>query len=164
MGHKILVAVDGSLASEHALEYAAKVVRDFDDGQLTIFHVGEPIPVSVMEYDKLPGEGTWEERLEAHRQDVDDYERQEAKGDAEMFRYLKHRAEQLGLKSDQIETKFVADVQNVPTEIIMEAEQGGYEAICLGKHGRSSMKEQLIGSVSDRVMRHAKSCAVWVVE
>lgn len=164
MGHKVLVAVDGSLASERALEYAAKVIRDFDDGQLTLFHVGEPIPVNVMEYDKLPGKGTWEEKLEAHRQEVDDYEREEAKEDLEMFRYLRHRAEQLGLRPEQVESKFVADVQNVPTEILMEAERGGYEAVCLGKQGRTSLKNKLLGSVSDRVVRHAKTCAVWVVE
>lgn len=164
MAHKILVAVDGSDASERALEYAAKKARDLKDAQLTIFNVGEPIPINVMEYDKLPGKGSWEERLEKHREEVDEFERDEAKASAEMFRYLKHRAEQLGLRPEQVSTKFAADVQNIPTEIIMEAEKGGYDAICLGKQGRSAVKEFFIGSVSERVVRHAKSCAVWVVE
>jgi len=164
MTHKILVAVDGSGASERALEYAAKKALDFGDAQLTIFHVGEPIPVNVMEYDKLPGKGEWEEKLEKHRQEVEKYEKMEAQADTEMFRYLKHRAEQIGLKPEQIKTRFAADVQNIPTEIIMEAEKGGYEAICLGRHGRSSVKEFFIGSVSERVVRHAKGCAVWVIE
>lgn len=163
MTHKILVAVDGTDASERALEYAAKMARDMDDAQLTIFHVGEPIPVSVMEYDKLPGKGSWEERLEKHRKEVENYEKEEAKSDTEMFRYLKHRAQQLGLQPEQIETKFAADVQDVPTEIIMEAEKGGYEAICMGRHGRSSVKELFIGSVSDQVARHAK-CDVKVID
>lgn len=164
MAHKILVAVDGSGASERALEYAAKMASDLKDARLTIFHVGEPIPVNVMEYDKLPGTGTWEERLEQHRQEVDRYETDEAKADSEMFRYFKHRAQQLGLKPEQIDARFAADVQNVATEIILEAEKGGYEAICLGRRGRSSVKEFFIGSVSERVVRHAKGCAVWVVE
>lgn len=164
MAHKILVAVDGSAASERALEYAAKMVRDLGDAQLTIFHVGEPIPVNVMEYDKLPGKGEWDEKLERHRQDVEKYEKKEAQADSEMFRYLKHRTEQLGLKPEQVDTRFSADVQNIPTEIILVAEQGGYEAICLGRQGRSSVKEFFIGGVSERVIRHAKGCAVWVVE
>ena len=164
MTHKILVAVDGSGASERALEYAAKMARDLGDAQLTIFHVGEPIPVNVMEYDKLPGEGEWEEKLEKHRQEVENYEKQEAQADAKMFRYLRHRAEQLGLKPEQVDTRFSADVQNIPTEIMLEAEKGGYEAICLGRQGRTSVKEFFIGSVSERVVRHARGCAVWVVE
>jgi nucleotide-binding universal stress UspA family protein len=164
MAHRILVAVDGSSASEHAVEYAAKLGRDIKNFQMTLFHVGEPIPINVMEYDKLPGKGEWDEKLEKHRKDVEDYESKEAKRDAEMFRFLKHRAEQLGLKPDQVESKFAADVQNISTEILMEAEKGGYEAICVGKQGRSSMKDYLIGSVSDRILRHAKGCAVWVVE
>ncbi|HXV19856.1 MAG TPA: universal stress protein [Desulfuromonadales bacterium] len=164
MTHKILVAVDGSGASERALEYAAKMARDLGDAQLTIFHVGEPIPVNVMEYDKLPGKGEWDEKLEKHRKDVEKYEKKEAQADAEMFRYLKHRAEQQGLKPEQVDTRFSADVQNIPTEIILAAEKGGYEAICLGRQGRSSVKEFFIGSVSERVVRHARGCAVWVVE
>ncbi len=164
MAHKILVAVDGSDASERALEYAARVIRDLKDGRLTILHVGEPIPINVMEYDKLPGKGTWEEKLEKHRQDVEEYEKEEAKADEEMFRYLTNRARQLGLTDEQIETKFLADVQNIATEIILEAERGDYEAICLGRQGRHSVKEFFIGSVSERVVRHAHGCAVWVVE
>jgi len=164
MKHKILVAVDGSGASERALEYAAKIASDLRDAQLTIFHVGEPIPVNVMEYDKLPGKGDWDEKLEKHRKDVEKYEKKEAQADTEMFRYLKHRAEQQGLKPEQVDTRFSADVQNIPTEIILEAEKGGYEAICLGRQGRSSVKEFFIGSVSERVVRHARRCAVWVVE
>jgi nucleotide-binding universal stress UspA family protein len=164
MTHKILVAVDGSGASERALEYAAKMACDLGDAQLTIFHVGEPVPVNVMEYDKLPGKGEWDEKLEKHREEVENYEKNEAKADSEMFRYLKHRAEQLGMKPAQVDTRFSADVQNIPTEIIMAAEKGGYGAICLGRQGRSSVKDFFIGSVSERVVRHAKGCAVWVVE
>jgi nucleotide-binding universal stress UspA family protein len=163
MTHKILVAVDGSDASEHALEYAARMARDLKDARITLFHVGEPIPVNVMEYDKLPGAGTWEEKLERHREEVEQYERQEAREDAELFRYLKHRAEQIGFDPEQIDTKFAADVQNVPTEILMEAERGGYEAICLGHMGRASVKEFFTGSVSEQILRHAKGCAVWLV-
>ena len=164
MAQKVLVAVDGSDVSERALEYAAKKVRDLKDGQLTIFTVGEPIPINVMEYDQLPGKGSWEEKLEKHREKVDEFEKDEAKASAEMFRYLKHRAEQLGLKPEQVSTKFAADVQNIPTEIVMEAEKGGYDAICLGKHAGSAMKEFFTSSVSGQVVRHAKNCAVWVVE
>lgn len=166
MTHKILVAVDGSDASERALEYAAKVVGDLKDGRLTILHVGEAIPMNVMEYDKLPGKGTWEEKLEKHRQEVDKYEKErgESETEQEMFRYLTHRTEQLGLAPEQVETRFIAHVQNVSTEIILEAERGGYEAICLSRQGRHSVKEFFIGSVSERIVRHARKCAVWVVE
>jgi nucleotide-binding universal stress UspA family protein len=95
---------------------------------------------------------------------VDSYEEREARADEEMFRHLIRRAEQLGVTKEQISTKFAADVQSVPTEIIMEAEKGDFEAICLGRQGRSGVKEFFIGSVSERVVRHARGCAVWVVE
>ena len=73
-----------------------------------------------------------------------------------MFRFLKHRAEQSGVKADRIDTRFLADIQNIATEIILEAERGGFEAICLGRQGRHSVKEFFIGSVSERLVRHAQ--------
>lgn len=163
MTHKILVAVDGSAVSERALEYAAKMARNMEDSRLTILHVGEPIPINVMEYDKLPGAGSWDEKLEKHRTEVENYEKQEAMADTEMFRYLKHRAEQLGLKPEQVETKFIADVQNVPTEIALEAERGGYEAICMGRPEHGSIKDFFIGSISDQVARRVK-CEVKMID
>jgi len=164
MAHKILVAVDGSNASERALEYAAKMVRDLSDSQLTLFHVGEPLRVAAVDHDRLPGDTEIDKTHEVHSEEIDTYETKEVQHDAEMFRYLKHRAQQLGLSPEQVDTKCADFVENIPEEIITEAEKGDYEAICLGRQGRTSVKEFFLGSVSERVVRHAKGCAVWVVE
>ncbi len=48
------------------------------------------------------------------------------------------------------------------SEIIGEAADGGYDMIILGRHGHGFFKDFLIGSVSDRVVRHA-ACPVLVV-
>jgi len=164
MAHKILVAVDGSDASERALQYAAKMAIDLADTQLTLFHVGEPLRVAAVDHDRLPGDTEIEKTHEVHSEEIDTYEAKEEQQDAEMFRYLKYRAQQLGLKPEQVETKLANYVENVSDEIITEAEEGDYEAICLGRQGRSSVREFFLGSVSERVVRHAKGCAVWVVE
>lgn len=163
MTHKILVAVDGSDASERALQYAAKMALDLADTQLTLFHVGEPLRVAAVDHDRLPGDTEMEVTHEVHSEEIDTYEAKEEQQDAEMFRFLRHRAQQLGLRPEQVETKLANYVENVSEEIVSEAERGEYEAICLGRQGRSSVKDFFTGSVSERVIRHAKGCAVWVV-
>jgi len=164
MAHKILVAVDGSDASERALQYAAKMALDLADTRLTLFHVGEPLRVAAVDHDRLPGDTEIDRTHEVHSEEIDTYEAKEEQQDAEMFRYLRYRAQQLGLKPEQVETKLANYVENVSDEIISEAEEGDYEAICLGRQGRSSVKDYFIGSVSERVVRHARGCAVWIVE
>jgi len=164
MEQKILVAVDGSEASERAVEYAAKVAKDLEKSHLTIFNVGEAIPPRLFEHDVLPGEGTTQQRLEKQWQGEEELEKSREGARESMFSHLAMRAESLGLRSDQIDTRYSADGKSVATEIITEAEKGGYDVICLGKKGRSTMAEFFIGSVSERVVRHAKKCSVWVVE
>ncbi len=48
------------------------------------------------------------------------------------------------------------------TEIVAIAKQLGVELIVMGSRGQSPMRELLLGSVSDKVLRHAK-CPVTVV-
>lgn len=164
MGQKILVAVDGSEASERAVEYAAKVGNALHDAHLTLFNVGEATPAHLFEHDLLPGEGTTEARLEKHWEKIESADREGEGARDVMFSHLQRRAESLGLQPEQIDARFATDGQNISREILMEAEKGGYDVICLGKRGRSSVTEYLIGSVSERVVRHAKKCTVWVVE
>jgi len=164
MTHRILVAVDGSEASEHALEYAAKMARDLKDSRLTLFHVGPTIPAGVLEYDKLPGEGTWEEKLEAHREQVDEYEREEKRDDRAMFAHLKSLARKFGLKPEQIDTETCAEMNDIETEILMKAQRGDYEAICLGHEPKSGLGAIFKKQITSSLLEKAKGRTLWIVE
>jgi len=57
----------------------------------------------------------------------------------------------------------IAIMQGDPAKVIIElAKAKSYDLIIMGTRGRSSFKELLIGSVSQKVMHHA-SCPVMVV-
>ena len=47
-------------------------------------------------------------------------------------------------------------------EIVRAAQNGGFDLIVLGKHGRSGLKQLLIGSTAEKVVRKAP-CAVLTV-
>ncbi len=51
---------------------------------------------------------------------------------------------------------------NPVTEICLVAERQGVDLIIMGSHGRTGLDHMLIGSVAERVIRHAP-CAVLVV-
>jgi len=77
-----------------------------------------------------------------------------------------HRA-QLGKLRDQhlsdvpVELAVIPD--HAPAKAICDyAEEHGVDLIVLGSHGRGGMERWLIGSVAERVVRHA-SCNVYVV-
>jgi nucleotide-binding universal stress UspA family protein len=48
--------------------------------------------------------------------------------------------------------------------IVREAQGGEYDMVAMGRKGRSAVQEFLVGSVTDRVVRHCDSCTVLVVE
>jgi nucleotide-binding universal stress UspA family protein len=66
-------------------------------------------------------------------------------------------AADLGVSTDTIEA-----AGNPAEEIIRAAEQTGCDLVVLGAHGRSAVQRFLLGSVSDRVVRHGP-CPVLVV-
>ena len=48
--------------------------------------------------------------------------------------------------------------------ILAERDQAGYSTIVVGRQGLSRSEEFLFGSVSSKIVNHARDCTVWVVE
>jgi nucleotide-binding universal stress UspA family protein len=69
-----------------------------------------------------------------------------------------------GVSEERIRVKVIEGEPDVAQVIVREAEGGGYDLVAIGRKGRSSLREFLIGGVTDRVVRHCAECAVLVVE
>ena len=48
--------------------------------------------------------------------------------------------------------------------ILQEREKLGCDTIVIGRHGISRSEEFLFGSISSKIVTHARNCTVWVVE
>ena len=70
----------------------------------------------------------------------------------------RHEAEQLAGRSVN-----AINLEGVPWDRIVKlVREGGYDLLVLSTHGRTGLKHALIGSVAEKIVRHA-SCPVFVV-
>ncbi len=138
---RVLVATDGSSFALHATEFVAKLCSQIKDSEVTIIYVidpgvvsaaamtptGVPIPSALM----LPQE----------------LERAAASA-------LEATKEKVGSGAKSVTTRVE---RGKPADMIVKAaHEGKFDMIALGSSGMGHISGLLLGSVSDRVMHHAK--------
>ena len=139
---KILCPVDFSDASRSALQVASELARRFG-GEVTVFHA-YPLPgYTLPEGTVLPATGMLQELAE--------------QTDALLVRW---KAEALADGAPQVST--AKSVGEPASEIVAAAEDGKYDAIVVGTHGRTGLAHVLLGSVAERVVRRAPMPVVTV--
>jgi len=139
--HKILVGVDFTPPSHEALRTATAFAAD-GGAELVLVHVLQPLVTPMAPVD-FPG------TLE--HDEVNAAELALLKWQAE--------AEQVGAK--RVSTKVVI---GTPWHEIVELlrRDDRFDLAVVGTHGRTGLRHVLLGSVAERIVRHA-SCAVLVV-
>jgi universal stress protein A len=139
---KLLVPVDFSDCSKAALEHAELIGRQFG-ASITILHVWEPpsskIPsISLQSFD-FPEQAN--KRLET-------IVFREAAMEMRDFLHDFDRDDSLEVRCQL--------VSGQPTEQILSlAEDGAYDLIVMGTHGRSGLAHLFMGSVTEKVLRQA---------
>lgn len=143
MYRKILVPVDGSESSGTALKHAVRLAETFG-AEITLFHVMH-IPSQVETHSGKLGAAYYmiREKTQEFAQEIFEQLREE-------------------LNSKNISYKEKAVWGEPANEIIQEGQNGGYDLIVIGRRGLGRIEEWLLGSVSQRVVRHSK-CSVLVV-
>lgn len=151
MSGRILVALDNSENAVRVVTYVARLVGGREDIKITLFHVLPGLPpefVYVMDERKAVEE--WEEK---NRREM-----------ADIFSEAQKILRQTGTSRENVITKMKPLVKGVARDILSEAKDGSYRTIVLGRRGMSAIEEFFLGSVSNKVIHHAKNCTVWVVE
>jgi nucleotide-binding universal stress UspA family protein len=139
---KILCPVDFSDASRAALRVASELARRFD-GEVTVFHA-YPLPgYTLPEGTVLPASGMLQELAE--------------QTDALLARW---KAEAVADGAPRVATG--KSIGEPAAEIVAEAEDGKYDAVVVGTHGRTGLAHVLLGSVAERVVRRAPMPVVTV--
>jgi len=125
---KILVAYDGSKQARRALDWAARMIQD---STVSVISVAPALEATYKIADAIDPTS-----------DIDEHRRQ-----------LDEAAAILDKSGVRAET--VLKAGNPAEEIIKAAEEGRFDVILLGIRGMGAVRRFLIGSVADRVVRHA---------
>jgi len=135
--HKILVPIDFSECSKKALAYANALARQFQ-ASVHLLHVqGTPTPIpAIIDFPIIDPETKHEAERRLH----------------EMARIL-----------DPSISRQMTIVPGKPEEEIVRAiDETNIDLVILGTHNRGALQHWLLGSISERVLRHA-SCPVLIV-
>lgn len=144
MFNKILVAVDGSDPSIHALEVAATVAKQ-NEAELTILTVVPPIPPMV--------EGDMPHYVPDFSKDLRD----------SYTNMLNKHVKDLKGKHPDLKVKAVVTEGNPARKIIGKSRELGSDMIILGNRGSSGILSWMLGSVS-RTVTDACTVPVLVVK
>lgn len=136
---KILVPTDFTVYSDHAIEYAIMVARNFE-AKILLVHVIEPMAYSVTDTIQI----------------IDHYTALKTVA-GPILRNLQNKLLKKGLEVDTLL------LDGTPyLEIVKRSRQAGIDLIIMGTHGRTGIKHVLMGSVAERVVRMAP-CPVLTV-
>jgi len=151
---RVLVGLDGSLGSKHALS-AMTAYFDIDSAEITLMHVKETPWIHLgleREWFDSPG-------------DSFDQANPEISLDEELQREAEDVLEDAQASLAKYNYSVLTQIEdgNPATEILGEAESGGYDLIVLGAADSMDTKHYMLGSVSARVAWQAP-CSVAVVK
>jgi len=152
---KILVPLDGSEHSLKALGTAVQIAKKFD-ATVTLIHIYSVTarPVVMPEPTTLTPPGV----PVMTPADVSKVVEATRKAGANI---LAEGEERVKAENVRVETALVEG--HVVQEIVRAANEGGFDLVVMGARGISRIREILLGSASDGVIRHA-SCPVLVAK
>jgi nucleotide-binding universal stress UspA family protein len=140
---KILVAIDGTAASQHAVKYAAQLIKALSSTANAITLISVHDDIGLRHAKTFVGKDT-----------IADYLRELSEKDLKAAqKYL----DKVGVKHDmEVRTGHVAQ------EIVQCAKKGKFDLIAMGAKGRGAMSDLLLGSVAQRVLAMAEIPVVLV--
>jgi nucleotide-binding universal stress UspA family protein len=145
----ILIAVDESENAHRAVAYVAQLLGGLEGFKVTVLHV---IPQPEEDFFKTSTEkeewcGRYQEKVDAM---------------LEGYRQVLIRA---GFHPHDVSVR--SPLRYCPSMaacILAERGETEYGTLVVGRQGLSRSEEFLFGSISSKIVSHARNCTVWVVE
>ncbi len=155
MLRKILIAVDGSIHSKGALAYVASVFKQSPKVQFTLFNVQPIISQYLLEEARTDSKADDELRRLIDRQTLDS---------DELLQKARDQFVRMGMDLKRIKVVSQVRKQGQAKDIIDYAHQHLCDAIVVGRRGLSRIQKAFMGSTSAKILEHAASIPVWIVD
>jgi len=145
----ILIAVDESHNARRAVSYVGQVLGDAKGFKVAILHV-----IPEPEEDYFPTTQEKEKWLGQYTERIDS-----------MLSEYRQMLLKSGFNPENVITRSALRYcPSIAQCILAEQEHTGYSTIVVGRQGLSRSEEFLFGSISSKIINHARKCTVWVVE
>ena len=145
----ILIAVDESENARRAVSYVAEILGGVEGFEVTILHV---IPLPEEDFFLTASEK--EKWLSQYRVKIDAM--------LEEYRQILIGA---GFRPNDVSVRSPTRYCPSMAECILaERDEREYGTIVVGRQGLSRTEEFIFGSISSKIVTHARNCTVWVVE
>ena len=145
----ILIAVDDSDNARRAVSYVAQLLGGVRGFKVTLLHV-----IPQPEEDFFTTSAEKEKWFRVCKARVDAL--------LESYRQILIRE---GFEPDDLSLRSTLRYcPSIAECILLESGEIDYGTIVVGRKGRSRSEEFLFGSISNKIVSHARNCAVWVVE
>ncbi|MDY6988511.1 MAG: universal stress protein [Thermodesulfobacteriota bacterium] len=145
----ILIAVDHSDNAKRAVDYVGQILGGVKGFKVTVLHV-----LQEAEEDYFPNTAEKDEWLSQYRKKVNT-----------LLDDCREILIQAGFDPKDVSVR--SPIRYCPSMaecILSERDEIEYDTIVVGRQGLSRSEEFLFGSVSSKIVTHARNCTVWVVE
>jgi nucleotide-binding universal stress UspA family protein len=157
MANKILVAVDESKNSMRAVNYVAKDMNP--SGAVTLFSV-LPDATAACGLDGPSLIPLFKENRKAFCA-IEDTKKDTVRAFMERAKAVLVKA---GFPSKNVAIKIRKKKVGIARDILKEAQQGKYNTLVIGRRGLSAVKQFVMGSVSNKVVKFGKKVSIIVVD
>jgi len=145
----ILIAVDESENARRAVSYVAEILGGVEGFEVTILHV---IPLPEEDFFLTASEK--EKWLSQYRVKIDAL----LEGYRQILIGAGFHPSDVSVRSP---TRYCPSMAEC---ILAERDEREYGTIVVGRQGLSRTEEFIFGSISSKIVTHARNCTVWVVE
>ncbi len=152
---KILLVVDGSIHSTHAVAYAARISSVVRELTYTLFHVQPTVSQFLLD----EAETDLKARTDLRR--VIQKNNEYARGILEKH---KTRMVGMGVAEKRVDITTQQKMMGICKDILDCAQQGLYDAILVGRRGLSRVQKTFMGSTTAKLVEHSRVIPVWVVD
>lgn len=157
MAGKILVAVDESMNSMKAVNYVAKGMNSA--ATVTLFSV-LPDVTAACGLDSPTLTPLFRKSRQAFCA-IEDTKKDTVKA---FMQEAKKVLVESGFASKNVAIKILKKKTGIARDVLKEVERGKYDTLVIGRRGLSGVKQFVLGSVSNKIVKFAKKASVIVVD
>ena len=155
MERKFLIAVDDSLQSRYAVQYAGLFCAGDSNGRLDLIHI-QPMISNFLEDEA-------KKSIKA-RNELNLVAQKNLEASRHVLSSQKENLMRSGVTEDRIEVFSQSRRLGVSKDILDFAQERHYDAILVGRRGVSGIQELIYGCISANLLQHSQFIPIWLID